>query len=134
MRRFIVATGAAGLAGLTLAACVPPSSGAGRADYETLCAACHGSSGRGDGPVGRDLSPPPADLTQLSARNGGTFPIVDVMAKIDGYHRSPEAMPEFGALFQGEMVMFETAPGVMTPTPARLLELARYVETLQRPD
>jgi mono/diheme cytochrome c family protein len=133
MRTLIVGIGAAVVAGAVLAACVPPpSTGAGRADYETFCAACHGSSGRGDGRVGRDLVPPPADLTRLSADNGGTFPLVAVMAKIDGYTRATEAMPEFGAILQGETVFVETAPGVMTPTPARLVELARYVETLQR--
>jgi len=132
MRTIIAGVGAAILAGAVLAACVPPSTGAGRADYQMFCASCHGASGRGDGPVGQDLDPSPADLTRLSAENGGTFPLVAVMAKIDGYTRAPEAMPEFGAVLEGETVMLETAPGVMTPTPARLVELARYVETLQR--
>ena len=132
MRAIIVGVGAAVLAGVALSACVPPATGAGRADYERFCAACHGATGRGEGPVGRDLTPKPADLTRLSAGTGGAFPLVAVMAKIDGYTRAPEAMPEFGAVLEGETVFVETAPGVMTPTPARLLELARYVETLQR--
>jgi mono/diheme cytochrome c family protein len=133
MRAFIIPTVALGLAGLALAACVPPpSEGAGRADFQALCASCHGDGGRGNGPVGQDLSPPPADLTQLAARNDGVFPTVDVMARVDGYTRGTDAMPEFGALLTGETVLFETAPGVMTPTPTRLLDLALYVESLQR--
>lgn len=134
MRAIIAGVGAAIVAGVALSGCVPPATGAGRADYERFCASCHGTSGRGDGQVGRDLSPRPSDLTRLSAENGGTFPLVAVMAKIDGYTRAPEAMPEFGAVLEGETVFLETAPGVMTPTPARLLDLARYVETLQAPD
>jgi len=31
--------------------------------YQTKCALCHGATGAGDGPAGRPLRPPPADLT-----------------------------------------------------------------------
>ena len=34
--------------------------------YEQTCASCHGTTGLGDGPVGRTLSPPPANLAFLS--------------------------------------------------------------------
>lgn len=37
---------------------------AGQALYSTNCAACHGQTGKGDGPVGATLNPRPADLTQ----------------------------------------------------------------------
>ncbi len=37
---------------------------AGRTLYARHCAACHGASGRGNGPAGRDLDPPPADLAR----------------------------------------------------------------------
>ena len=33
--------------------------------YQAQCAACHGSTGHGDGPAGRALSPPPVDFTNL---------------------------------------------------------------------
>jgi mono/diheme cytochrome c family protein len=36
----------------------------GQALYPQYCAECHGVSGRGDGPVGLGLNPPPADLTE----------------------------------------------------------------------
>lgn len=35
---------------------------AGRATYAQRCAACHGERGRGNGPAGVGLHPPPADL------------------------------------------------------------------------
>ena len=34
--------------------------------YDKNCASCHGTTGLGDGPVGRTLSPPPANLAFLS--------------------------------------------------------------------
>jgi copper transport protein len=37
---------------------------AGEALYQSNCLACHGSEGKGDGPVGLTLNPRPADLTQ----------------------------------------------------------------------
>jgi len=37
---------------------------AGQVIYLARCAACHGVTGKGDGPIGGTLIPPPADLTQ----------------------------------------------------------------------
>jgi len=34
--------------------------------FQRNCAACHGQSGRGEGPTGRQLSPPPANLAWLA--------------------------------------------------------------------
>lgn len=36
---------------------------AGKVIFETNCASCHGTSGKGDGPVGAALQPPPRDFT-----------------------------------------------------------------------
>ncbi|MCB9135374.1 MAG: CopD family protein [Anaerolineales bacterium] len=40
----------------------PQSIAAGQAIYQIQCLSCHGPTGRGDGPVGLTLIPPPADL------------------------------------------------------------------------
>ena len=37
---------------------------AGKATFTTLCVSCHGAGGKGDGPVGAMLQPPPRDFTQ----------------------------------------------------------------------
>lgn len=127
------------LVALTLAGCVAEEdTSTGREDFVTYCAACHGEGGVGDGPAAAGLDRSPADLTQLAARNGGTFPGTQVMAKIWGYtgvapgsHDSGSPMPEFGPLLQGELVPYDGGDGIQTPTPIRLVQLAEYLKTLQ---
>ena len=136
MRGLIWAGGAAVMT-LGLVACTAEPEVA-RQEYASYfreyCAVCHGSGGRGDGPAAAGMSPKPADLTQLSARNGGVFPIVAVMNQIDGYRSGPRAMPEFGAfLVNDKSVMVETAPGEFTPAPERLAGMAEYIRSLQTP-
>lgn len=36
---------------------------AGKTTFDTNCASCHGVSGKGDGPVGAALQPPPRDFS-----------------------------------------------------------------------
>lgn len=43
-------------------------SGKGKTLYEKLCAACHGSEGKGDGPAGKVLVPPAADFTSAASK------------------------------------------------------------------
>ena len=43
---------------------------AGKAIYQRLCASCHGASGKGDGPVGRSLTPKPSDYAQHMPHHG----------------------------------------------------------------
>ena len=119
--------------GLGLVACAPPAPEvSGRALFAENCAVCHGDGGRGDGPAAAGMTPPPVDLTRLSADNDGVFPLVRVMSYVDGYTRPDDTMPEFGSLLVGPTVMVDTDDGVLTPTPAPLVALAEYLETLQR--
>ena len=55
-----------------------------KAEYLSRCAACHGDGGKGDGPLGVKLATKPADLTVLSRKNKGVFPVNYVYAAIDG--------------------------------------------------
>lgn len=54
----------------------PPSAAAGAALYRNRCAACHGSTGAGDGPAAVGMDPPPADLAS-PARQAAATPILD---------------------------------------------------------
>ena len=56
----------------------------GSASYNAYCRVCHGVSGKGHGPAAKALKVPPADLTQIARRRGGTFSHVDVRVVITG--------------------------------------------------
>lgn len=47
----------------------------GRQMFKEYCAACHGADGKGRGPASASLRVPPADLTTLSQRYAGNFPV-----------------------------------------------------------
>jgi hypothetical protein len=57
---------------------------AGKAKYLSNCATCHGTDGKGKGPRSSKLRSKPADLTVLSKRNNGVFPVSAVYESIDG--------------------------------------------------
>ena len=120
---------------LALAACVEKDKvPSGAEDFATFCSACHGAGGKGDGGAAATLDRKPADLTRLSARNGGVFPGTRVMAKIGGYTGGRDGsspMPQFGPLLQGELVPYDGGDGIGTPTPVRLVQIAEYLKSLQ---
>ena len=68
------------------AASVAKAQGAeiGKFEYLNSCASCHGTTGKGDGPVVKSLIKPPTDLTKLSETNSGVFPFARVYDVIDG--------------------------------------------------
>lgn len=69
--------------------------GVGQALYHRDCEACHGPLGKGDGPVGKTLSPPPADLTVHAAPGLHTdWQLYEWIS--NGYPGSQ--MPAFGGL------------------------------------
>jgi mono/diheme cytochrome c family protein len=125
---------AAGLASCVMGAPEPTPTGA--EDFAAYCSACHGTGGAGDGAVAATLAAKPADLTGLAKRNGGTFPSTAVMAKIWGYtggRDGERVMPQFAALLDGELVLYDGGDGIMTPTPIRLVQLAEHLRLLQQP-
>ncbi|MDR3764731.1 MAG: cytochrome c [Acidobacteriota bacterium] len=95
--------------------------------YAAYCASCHGADGRG-GPAALSLRRAPADLTQLSRQNQGRYPSLRVQQTILASTHSSE-MPQWRGLF------YSLCPGnrmAEAETMARGVNLARYVETLQR--
>ena len=56
----------------------------GRDIFMRYCASCHGVTGRGDGPVGQQLSVMVPDLTRLAERRGGMLDQVRLREIIDG--------------------------------------------------
>jgi mono/diheme cytochrome c family protein len=120
-----------------LAACVLPGAKkqvpTGAEDFVAYCAACHGTTGVGNGEVAATLPKPPANLTSISTRNGGPFPMARVMSKIWGYaQKDGVVMPQFSPLLDSDLVLFDSGDGIQTPTPLRLVQLAEYLKTLQK--
>ena len=72
--------------------------------FKAYCAVCHGDQAKGNGPAAEALVKPPAELTQISRRNGCTFPKVKVMRVIDGSDavaaHGSRAMPIWGNVFR----------------------------------
>lgn len=106
----------------------------GKTLYEGLCASCHGVDARGEGPVAEVLSVSMPDLTRLSARNGGKFPLRWVEDSIRGpetleIHGGPQ-MPLWGPALEG---VFETLPHVNRQAFAanRIRRISRHLESLQ---
>ena len=99
----------------------------GRDTYVFYCAACHGRTGKGDGPVASSLKAAPPDLTTLAKRRGGRFGEAEVTAFIVG--RRPSAhgssdMPVWGPLFR-ELNPHDSRIDV------RLLRLVDYLKSIQ---
>lgn len=72
--------------------------------YLELCAVCHGTSGKGDGPAAPALAKPVMDLTLLAANNDGVFPARQVEDSITGEERvvahGTMDMPVWGQRFE----------------------------------
>ncbi|WP_411890235.1 c-type cytochrome [Yoonia sp. SDW83-1] len=121
---------------MTLAApAVAQDAQEGEALYQFYCATCHGTAAVGNGPMSPSLVVRPADLTALSTRNDGIFPVIRVVMRIDG--RDPlvshgSAMPVYGDFFEGNDVATkaETGQPIMTSQP--IVDLLAYLQGLQQ--
>jgi mono/diheme cytochrome c family protein len=96
--------------------------------FKSLCATCHGTSAKGDGPAASALKKAPADLTVLRKKNGGKFPTERVRSFIDGTgstsaHGSRE-MPTWGK----ELQAIDASQVGIT---YRVTALATYIESIQ---
>ena len=106
----------------------------GRAIFERYCTSCHGIEATGNGPMVAVLTLKPANLTRLSAENGGTFPLIRVVKRIDGRdplvsHGSP--MPIYGDFFEDRDATMKTESGQPIMTSQPVVDLVAYLKTLQ---
>jgi mono/diheme cytochrome c family protein len=88
-------------AGATRAAGPDPAQG--RKLYEQHCELCHGTNGKGDGPLADQLKVRPPDLTEITKRRAGKFPEAEVREIIDGRRKvrghGGGEMPVWGRVF-----------------------------------
>jgi mono/diheme cytochrome c family protein len=106
--RIIIAVVAGVVAGMPLPADAQQKPDFGKREYDASCAACHGISGKGNGPLRPHLVKAPSDLTTVAKRNGGVFPVQRLTEVIDGRasteigpHGTRE-MPAWGARYLAE--------------------------------
>lgn len=102
----------------------------GKSLYAAYCAPCHGPDGVGRGPVAPALRTKTPDLTRISKRNGGHFPMEKIEHVIEGKDRpvvshGTTAMPVWGPIFSGDLS--DRDFGVY-----RIHNLAKYIESIQR--
>src|SRR6516162_4448357 len=75
----------------------------GKSEFQSSCASCHGTDGKGNGPVSEQLKVPPPDLTMLAKKNNGVFPTNAVYETIYGSKTIPahgtREMPIWGERF-----------------------------------
>lgn len=107
----------------------------GQALFAAHCAYCHGEGAKGDGPQANMLNPQPRDLTVLAKQNGGVFPALTVVRRIDGReaivaHGSP--MPVFGEYFEGEDAIIKTETGQPILTSKPVADLMAWLESIQQ--
>ena len=110
---------------------------AGQEEFRDHCAACHGMTGLGDGPIGPLLKTPAPNLAFITERNGGKFPFKKVYEIIDGSNvlaaHGSRDMPLWGDRYGRD-------PKPVTPDQVdiskhlaqqRILSLVYYIGTLQ---
>jgi mono/diheme cytochrome c family protein len=111
----------------------------GKMEFQSSCAACHGSDGRGKGPISAELKVPPADLTALAKRNNGVFPVSAVYELIYGKKsvsvHGPRDMPIWGSRYIPSVKEWLGQPSGSGNTEfvvqGRILALVDYLNRMQ---
>jgi len=109
----------------------------GKKEYLNSCAVCHGADGKARTQFADFLKVPPSDLSSLTKKNGGVFPIARVYETIDG-RLDVKAHGDRGMPVWGLRYTIEAAPGrddyphnAEVYVRSRILSLIDYVYRLQ---
>ena len=101
--------------------------------YRAYCASCHGTTGRGDGPVASSMKVEVPDLTRIIVRQGH-FPTEQIRRIIDGRTTLPphgtRDMPVWGREFRSAAIGI---PPQKQPADRLIDLLVRYVRSIQQP-
>jgi len=109
----------------------------GKREFDSNCASCHGLEGRGNGVLADFLRKPPPDLTLLSVRNEGVFPLSRLYETIEGgaiaSHGTRE-MPVWGWDYRAQArdSLAATPQETEAYVRVRILALLEYLSRLQR--
>jgi mono/diheme cytochrome c family protein len=108
----------------------------GKREFDAKCAACHGVTGRGDGPVAGYLTRKATDLTVLARANGGVLPMARLYEVVDGGSlpsHGTRDMPVWGRDYKIQAAEYY---GELPYDPdayvrGRILSLLEYINRLQ---
>jgi mono/diheme cytochrome c family protein len=106
----------------------PTSAASGEEMFTTYCAVCHGIDGKGGGPAAAALKTTPANLTQLSVKNGGTYPephVVQILTAGTLLAHGSADMPVWGDLFKS------LNGGSQSMANMRVANLTAYIKSIQ---
>jgi mono/diheme cytochrome c family protein len=124
------------LSGISSASLAADKAGVGKLEYQSNCASCHGNDGKGGAYVDF-LKVTPPDLSQLSKKNGGVFPLERVYNVIDGRQEvkahGPRDMPIWGRDYQIKAGEYYVDVGYDPEAyvRGRILALIDYLNRLQ---
>ena len=97
--------------------------------YTNYCAPCHGTDGKGHGPVAVSLKNQPTDLTEIQKNNHGKFPDAHVAAILQFGAEVPahgtSVMPVWGPIL-GNMNRTNVQDKQL-----RISNLTHYLESIQ---
>jgi mono/diheme cytochrome c family protein len=107
----------------------------GKQEYLASCATCHGEAADGNGEIATMFKDRIPDLTGITKRNDGVFPLLKVIHAIDGRavirgHGNP--MPVFGNRYRAEATSGNAILGAEAIARGRVLELALYLQSIQK--
>lgn len=102
----------------------------------TSCAVCHGATGKGEGHFTDLMKTKVPDLTTITQRNDGSFPMLTIIHVIDGrsgMRGHGGEMPIWGDRFT-EAAETSTAGdySAVYTVRGRILSLAYYLESIQQ--
>ncbi|MDO8448346.1 MAG: c-type cytochrome [Rhodoferax sp.] len=108
----------------------------GKREFDSSCAVCHGTSGKGNGPYLEMLRRSPPDLTTLAKSNGGVFPMNRVYESIEGANIASHGtrdMPIWGNDYriQAAEYYFDVPYNPEAYVRSRVLALVEYINRLQ---
>jgi mono/diheme cytochrome c family protein len=144
MPKLIAAVLMAGLASVSLLALAqqttiksiptkPTSPTSGQQMYANYCASCHGASGIGNGPAAPAMKSHPANLTNLSKKNGGVFPAEHILAVLKFGTETPShgsvQMPVWGDLLR---TLDGSSPNGSMMVNQRMINLTQYLKQIQQ--
>lgn len=100
--------------------------------FQRFCASCHGPGALGNGPVAPSLTVPVPNLTLLTQRAGGSFPVERVLETIDGRAIVPahgtQVMPVWGYELEAQIPPDKPGREAAQDLIDRLVEYLRSIQ------